>query len=100
MIKGKAKNRPTTGKTILATTTKNKTNGMRIKPSVLSVVFSAAHFNLSISISFSTLSPRAILIHCVMAPQIVLNLIIPSKAEIQNYLIFPDAGLRLNDDAY
>ena len=46
MIKGNAKNNPTTGRTILAKTTKNKTNGRNIYPSVLRVIFSAAHFNL------------------------------------------------------
>jgi hypothetical protein len=62
MIKGSAKKNPTTGNTIFATITKNKTKGIRINPSVLRVVFSAAHFILSIGISFSTLFLGAILI--------------------------------------
>ena len=52
MIKGNAKNNPTTGRTILARTTKNKTNGRNINPSVLRVIFSAAHFNLPMESPF------------------------------------------------
>ena len=48
MISGNARKNPNTGNTILATITKNRTNGDKITPSVFRVIFSAAHFNLLI----------------------------------------------------